>query len=1543
MVDIAVLSTQIQTIYKSSGADKAAADAQMLAESYRRITMGGPKAAEAVKNFKTAITRATTTSEKSFLEDLYGKATLDRMREIIRTSDRFGPTDRAVKAANSVAHAIQTIDVPKKINELTRLWGILGGGGGEVQRARRNFMDLAKGVDNSNELVAKALVEYRSYLNMLRAVEGELKKYSSAEIQAAKSVQATTSSRAAATAQLSKTGAELGETGRASSRFGGGGGGGGRGTGGGGGGGRPEEFRPEQTRELIRLAHQVRLAAGEYRTMTAAEQEVARGPLQEKLTTLSTKMREFARQSQEAVQFLSQFSKGPKDLEALDLALRSRVQALGAAQRAARDVSTILTPTAAKAGATAIDTQSAALRNLSIDLVRSTQAFRSMDAEARRSTFERFRKDVDSARGSLINFSSDSVRLVKAMEAQGKTQAEIAAFNSARIRSERDLGAAIVSAERAMKAHNAEMTKTQAVARTFKDLNREFSAYSIGLARSVTILTGLSLATFGRQIFETGREMIKFEAALRSAFGKEVKDEMDFLIRTADKMGASFQELGVPYARLQIAAKATGLSMAEVKDIFEGVVTASVALGLRTEEVRGTVRAFEQIISKGRVQYEELRLQLGDRLPGAVTLFARAWLEATGKIASATGAKVSTQQMREFDKAMMDGAVTAQAVLPIVARLMREEMGEAAKRMQEGVVGAIARVRNAFAEFTKALFDAGLERALVDVFNVLSTKLRDPAFIDSMTSIAVAFANVASAVIANAEVLTVFAAIFGGSLLIGGIVRFGQFLANTGRILNEFRLFLNLTSGVLAVWGQRILVAGRFLGPWGLGLSAAGAALLALNKAQDDNVKSGEMMAVDMKRRHKSLDALVEVQRTYSERLAEQRRFAEQRGEAPGILEPKPDLWERMVDVFNRVDNFLLSTIRRLGEVRHQIGELPETFEEFAKRGAASANVTADMIHFFDRLTASEKQLVLQAMAYEETTRKANVLLAQRSLTLDTLIDKTERGLPNLALDPFGEKKFDVDQERLRVATRLAELGKSEGQQALALYQHKLNALYAEEARVGPAKAQAQGITDQILKLVDLIKHQRTLIALTSEQAIKQERLNLLADIATIGLEKQAETVAKLLAESQKPGATTIHTRATATVQANLEQIKESMTFLHSLSKDFKGKFGDLLGTADPENVRRLREFDEYVAEANKHLEMLRTLLPTLKNDTQAYNNALHVLTATETAYNNVVGSRPDIIKGLDRGVVEARAKLQEDIDQMRRQQAAAVTIDPLDDRTARAQKAYEDAYRKALATYGQLSQEKIENLKMEREEFARTYAEEARLTELSNIQREAARERAREWRSLWEGAIDRTTDIITDFVLSWGKGTDEMKRAVLDMSKFILSEIFKLAIIKPFLESLFGSSSGGGGLVTTLTSAVLGFIGGGSSSPSASGASAAAPSVGGTAYLGPFAMGAAFRMGTVIPFQHGGIVSQPTLFPMLGNRVGLMGEKDEEAIFPLTRTAEGKLGVRAQVPREAVTEKVEVTLIVQTDERGARAVMHNRGMFEAMAASAVSRGRRNR
>jgi len=74
-----------------------------------------------------------------------------------------------------------------------------------------------------------------------------------------------------------------------------------------------------------------------------------------------------------------------------------------------------------------------------------------------------------------------------------------------------------------------------------------------------------------------------------------------------------------------------------------------------------------------------------------------------------------------------------------------------------------------------------------------------------------------------------------------------------------------------------------------------------------------------------------------------------------------------------------------------------------------------------------------------------------------------------------------------------------------------------------------------------------------------------------------------------------------------------------------------------------------------------------------------------------------------------------------------------------------------------------------------------------------------------------------------------------------------------------------------------------------------------------PFAQGASFSQGRVMPFAQGGVVSSPVSFPMRGG-TGLMGEAGPEAIMPLARGADGRLGVRSAGGGRAMNVVINVS-----------------------------------
>ena len=101
------------------------------------------------------------------------------------------------------------------------------------------------------------------------------------------------------------------------------------------------------------------------------------------------------------------------------------------------------------------------------------------------------------------------------------------------------------------------------------------------------------------------------------------------------------------------------------------------------------------------------------------------------------------------------------------------------------------------------------------------------------------------------------------------------------------------------------------------------------------------------------------------------------------------------------------------------------------------------------------------------------------------------------------------------------------------------------------------------------------------------------------------------------------------------------------------------------------------------------------------------------------------------------------------------------------------------------------------------------------------------------------------------------------------------------------------------------------------------------------FARGGVIRQGLPVPFAQGGVIASPIAFPLAGNRLGLAGERGPEAILPLARGPDGRLGVRADGGAG-----IAVTFNVSTPD--VESFRRSETQLAALLARAVAQGQRN-
>lgn len=175
-------------------------------------------------------------------------------------------------------------------------------------------------------------------------------------------------------------------------------------------------------------------------------------------------------------------------------------------------------------------------------------------------------------------------------------------------------------------------------------------------------------------------------------------DAMAYLIKTSKDFGISLDQAIQRYSKFYAAATQAGLAGEEIRGIFTGMAKVSGNLGLRADELSGVFLALEQMLSKGKVTTEELRRQLGERMPGAVGIMVRALNALNPEM------KITTD---ELDSLLKKGKVISAEVLPEFARQAQIAFGVLDDLRTDTLVADMERMNTSWIEFVYSVERGG--------------------------------------------------------------------------------------------------------------------------------------------------------------------------------------------------------------------------------------------------------------------------------------------------------------------------------------------------------------------------------------------------------------------------------------------------------------------------------------------------------------------------------------------------------------------------------------------------------------------------------------------------------------------------------------------------------------------------------------------------------------------------------------------------------------------------------------------------------------------
>ena len=225
------------------------------------------------------------------------------------------------------------------------------------------------------------------------------------------------------------------------------------------------------------------------------------------------------------------------------------------------------------------------------------------------------------------------------------------------------------------------------------------TASFVAVRAGVAAIVGGALVTWaksaGGALFEASVSAERLRTILNFSTGDSARD-IDYLRGITQKLGLEMQSTAVAYGQFQAAAKGTAIEGQKARDVFESVAKASAVMGLSAGQTSGVLLALQQMVSKGTVQAEELRGQLGERLPGAFQVAARAMGVTTA----------------ELGKMLEQGQVIADDFLPKFARALNEHIGDAAESAATRLEASQSRMGTAWERLMQAVGDSGVSSAM---------------------------------------------------------------------------------------------------------------------------------------------------------------------------------------------------------------------------------------------------------------------------------------------------------------------------------------------------------------------------------------------------------------------------------------------------------------------------------------------------------------------------------------------------------------------------------------------------------------------------------------------------------------------------------------------------------------------------------------------------------------------------------------------------------------------------------------------------------------
>lgn len=270
---------------------------------------------------------------------------------------------------------------------------------------------------------------------------------------------------------------------------------------------------------------------------------------------------------------------------------------------------------------------------------------------------------------------------------------------------------------------NSSLSRTTSTFDRFTGVVKKAAA---AFAAFVTVRSAIDMfSSLAGKIIEVDRAFRGFIASMsiiRGSTQAAVK-EYEFLYAISNKLGIQIETAISQYHRLAASLKNVDQSGELARHIFSAISQAAVVLHAKGRDVTLIFEAIQQMASKGKLSLEELQRQLGNTLPGAVSMAARAMLQSTGYMEQ--GITTAVEAERKLREQIEKGTINVYEFLALIAQQLKTEYGQGVEYASQQFTANLNRMRTTAYEFFRVVGDSGAIQGLTKIVQEITKLFED--------------------------------------------------------------------------------------------------------------------------------------------------------------------------------------------------------------------------------------------------------------------------------------------------------------------------------------------------------------------------------------------------------------------------------------------------------------------------------------------------------------------------------------------------------------------------------------------------------------------------------------------------------------------------------------------------------------------------------------------------------------------------------------------------------------------------------------------------